>query len=150
MRLLGGRATLSQHLTAVLLSAAPLVLLLPSYIPDLSPVIPITFAFSITLFSRIIALIGFAWAALILIKGLSLAHEISWVRATVTVLLGWLALYVLLPLTGVLKAVSFCASRFKFSKQPACLTAACSGEWASTWWRIECGCSRTVDPADGD
>lgn len=103
-KLLGGRATLSQHLTAVLLSAAPLVLLLPSYIPYLGSIMPITFAYAISLFANIIALVGLAWAALILIKGLALAHEFSWARAAGVLLLSWLALYVLLPLSGILIA----------------------------------------------
>jgi hypothetical protein len=101
-KLLGGRATLSQHLTAVLLSAAPLVLLLPSYIPYLGSIMPITFSYATALFANIIALVGFAWAALILIKGLALAHEFSWARATGVLVLSWLALYVLLPLAGIL------------------------------------------------
>lgn len=101
-KLLGGRATLSQHLTAVLLAAAPLVLLLPSYIPYLGSIMPITFAYGIALFANVIALVGFAWAALILIKGLALAHEFSWARAAGVILLSWLALYVVLPLAGVL------------------------------------------------
>jgi hypothetical protein len=101
-KLLGGRATLSQHLTAVLLSTAPLVLLLPGYIPYLGNVLPITFSYGIALFANIIALVGFAWAALILVKGMALAHEFSWARATGVLLLSWLALNVLLPLAGIL------------------------------------------------
>ena len=66
-KMFSGRATLDQHLTAELLSAPPLVLILPSFIPDMSHVIPITFSFGITLFARILALVGFGWAALILI-----------------------------------------------------------------------------------
>jgi hypothetical protein len=63
---------------------------------------PITFSYAIALFGNIIALVGFAWAALILIKGLALAHEFSWARATGVLLLSWLALYVFLPLVGIL------------------------------------------------
>ncbi|MFL7837257.1 MAG: YIP1 family protein [Candidatus Promineifilaceae bacterium] len=103
-KLLGGRATLSQHLTAVLLASAPLVLLLPSYIPYLGSIMPITFAYAIGMFGNIIALVGLAWAALILIQGMALAHEFSWARATGVLLLSWLALYVLLPLAGILIA----------------------------------------------
>ena len=103
-KLVGGRATLSQHLTAVLLASAPLVLLLPSYIPYLGSIMPITFSYGIALFGNIIALVGLAWAALILIKGMALAHEFSWARATGVLLLSWLALYVLLPLAGILIA----------------------------------------------
>ncbi len=101
-KMLGGRGTLDQHLTAVFLSAAPLILLLPSYIPYLGQVMPITFAYGISLFSNLIAVIGFAWAALILIKGLGLAHEFSWWRATAVLVISWFVLYVLLPLAGIM------------------------------------------------
>lgn len=101
-KVVGGRATLGQHLTAVLLASAPLILILPTFIPDLSHIIPITFALGITLFSRILAVVGFAWAVLILIKGLALAHEFSWWRAMAVLLLSWLTIYALLPLAGVL------------------------------------------------
>ncbi len=101
-KILGGRATLSQHLTAVLLSAAPLVLIFPAFIPDLSRVIPITFAFAIALFSRILTLVGYAWAALILIKGLALAHEFSWWRALGILVLSAALLYILIPLAAVI------------------------------------------------
>lgn len=101
-KMFSGRATLGQHLTAVLLSAAPLVLILPSFIPDMSHVIPITFAFGITLFARILALVGFGWAALILIKGLAVAHEYSYWRSVGVLLLSWTAIYVVIPLVTVL------------------------------------------------
>ena len=101
-KMLGGRATLGQHLTAVLLASAPLVLLLPIYIPDLSPVIPFTFALGISIVSRLIAIVGFSWALLILIKGLELAHEFSWWRAIGILALSWLTVYLLLPLVSIL------------------------------------------------
>jgi hypothetical protein len=101
-KMLGGRATLGQHLTVVFLASAPLVLLLPAYIPDLSPVIPITFALGISIFSRLIAIVGFGWALLILIKGLELVHEFSWWRAIGILVLSWLTVYVLLPLILIL------------------------------------------------
>jgi len=104
-KMLGGRAALSQHMTAVLLAAAPLVLLLPSFIPYLGGIMPITFAYGIGLFSRIIALVGYAWALLILIKGLSLAHEFSWWRSASVMAVSWFVLYALLPLAGLLTAI---------------------------------------------
>lgn len=103
-KMFSGRATLGQHLTAVLLSAAPLVLLLPTFIPDLSSVIPLTFAFGITLFSRILALVGFGWAALILMKSLALAHEFSYWRSLGILVLSLAAIYVVIPLITVLLA----------------------------------------------
>lgn len=99
-KLIGGRATLSQHLTAVLLASAPLVLLLASLIPDLSPVTTLATATAITLFGRLIALIGLAWAAVILIKALALFHDFSWERAVWSPILTWLAIYLILPLAS--------------------------------------------------
>jgi lysylphosphatidylglycerol synthetase-like protein (DUF2156 family) len=100
-RLLGGRATLSQHLTVVLLAAAPLVLLLPSLIPDLSPITTIATAAAIALVGRLLALVGLIWAGIILIKGVALAHEFSWERAAGSLVFTWLLMYVLLPLLSI-------------------------------------------------
>jgi hypothetical protein len=100
-KLLGGKATLSQHLTAVLLASAPLVLLLPSLIPDLSSVTTIATAAAVTFVGRLIALVGLIWAGIILIKGVALAHEFSWERATGSLVFTWLLTYVLLPLLSI-------------------------------------------------
>ncbi len=101
-KLLGGRATLSQHLTAVLLASAPLVLLLPALIPNLSAVTTIATSAAITVFGRLIALFALAWAAIILIKGLSLYHEFSWERATLSLILTWLVITIVVPLASFL------------------------------------------------
>ena len=68
-KMVGGRAPLVQHLTAVLISSAPIALLRGTYILDMSPVMPVTFAVAISLFARIIAVTGFVWIALLLVKG---------------------------------------------------------------------------------
>jgi hypothetical protein len=104
--LLGGKATLSQHLTVVLLASAPLVLLLPSLIPDLSPVTTIATAAAIALVGRLIALVGVIWAGIILIKGVALAHEFSWKRAAGSLVLTWLLVNVLLPLLSIFALTS--------------------------------------------
>ena len=100
-KLLGSKATLRQHLTAVLLASAPLVLLLPSLIPDTSPVTTIATATAIALVGRLLALIGLIWAGIILIKGIAVTHEFSWERATGSLVLTWLLVYVLLPLLSI-------------------------------------------------
>ena len=101
-KLLGGKATLSQHLTVVLLASAPLVLLLPSLIPDTSPATTIATATAIVLVGRLLALVSVIWAGIILIKGIAVAHEFSWQRATGSLVLTWLIVYVLLPLLSVI------------------------------------------------
>ena len=65
-------------------------------------VMAITFAYGTALFANIIAQVSFAWAALILIKGLARAPEFSWAAATGVLVLSGLALYVLPPLASLL------------------------------------------------
>ena len=76
-KLLGGRATLPKHLAAVALAAAPLVLLIGLYIPDMAGVTTVPMAGAIHYYARILALIGLVWAGLIMLRTVSLAHEIS-------------------------------------------------------------------------
>jgi len=101
-KLLGGRATLPRHISAMLLAAAPLVLLIGLYIPNLEGVLSIPMAGAMHYYGRILALIGLVWAGLVLLRSLALAHEISLWRAAGALALTWLALYVLLPLVSLL------------------------------------------------
>ncbi len=100
-KLLGGRATLPKHLGAVALAAAPLVLLIGLYIPDLAGVLTAPMAGAVHYYARILALIGLVWAGLILLRTVSVAHEISLWRTVGAITLTWVVLYVLLPLAGV-------------------------------------------------
>ena len=100
-KLLGGRATLPKHLAAVALAAAPLVLLIGLYIPDLAGVLTIPMAGAIHYYARILALIGLVWAGLLLLRTISLAHEISVWRTFGAITLTWVVLYVLVPLAGI-------------------------------------------------
>ena len=100
-KLLGSKAALRQHLTAVLLASAPLVLLLPSLIPDTSPATTIATATAIALVGRLLALVGLIWAGIILIKGIAITHEFSWQRATGSLVFTWLLINVLLPLLSI-------------------------------------------------
>lgn len=101
-KMLGGRAPLPKHLGAMMLAAAPLVLTLGLYIPSLEGVLSIPMAGAVHYYARILAVIGLLWAALLLLRTLSVAHEISLWRAAGAITLAWLALYVLLPLASVL------------------------------------------------
>ena len=100
-KLLGGRATLPKHLAAVALAAAPLVLLIGLYIPDLANVTTVPMAGAVHYYARILALIGLVWGGLLLLRTISLAHEISVWRTVGAIALTWAVLYVLLPLAGV-------------------------------------------------
>ena len=50
---------------------------------------------------RILALIGLIWAGLIMLRTVSVAHEISVWRSVGAIALTWVVLYVLLPLAGI-------------------------------------------------
>lgn len=100
-KLLGGRATLPKHLGAMALAAAPLVLLIGLYIPDLANVTTAAMAGAVHYYARILALIGLVWAGLILLRTMSVAHEISLWRTVGAIALTWVVLYVLLPLAGI-------------------------------------------------
>jgi hypothetical protein len=103
-KLLGGRAPLPKHLGAMALSAAPLVLLIGLYIPNLEGVLSIPMAGAVHYVGRILALVGLAWAALLLLRSVALAHEISLWRAGGAIAVAWLAIYVLAPLAAILVA----------------------------------------------
>ena len=94
----GGRATLSQHLGAVALSAAPAILFLFAYAPDMNNVLPLPTATAIHYTGRIFGLIGVAWCGVLLLKTISVAHGMGMWKSAGVIVLTWLALYVLLPL----------------------------------------------------
>jgi hypothetical protein len=100
-KLLGGRAPLPKHLAAMALAAAPLVLLFGTYIPDMTGVLSAPMATAIHYYGRILAITGLAWAGLILLRTISLAHEISMWRTAGAMALTWAVLHVLVPLAGV-------------------------------------------------
>ena len=94
----GGKATLSQHLGAVALSAAPAIFFLFAYAPDMSNVLPAPTAVAIHETGRILALIGVVWCGVLLLKTLSVAHGMGLWKSAGVVVLTWVALYVVLPL----------------------------------------------------
>jgi hypothetical protein len=100
-KLLGGRATLPKHLGAVALAAAPLVLLIGLYIPDMAGVVTVPMAGAIHYYARILALIGLVWAGLLMLRTVSVAHDISLWRTFGAITLTWVVLYVLVPLAGI-------------------------------------------------
>lgn len=97
---LGGKATIVEHLVLAALCAAPAFLLFFFYAGDLSSYIPVTTAYSIRIAARLTGLIGIVWAAVILIKGLAIAHEFSYGRAIAAVALAYIAVDIILPLVA--------------------------------------------------
>lgn len=97
-RSLGGRATLPQHLAAVALAAAPGVLWLGAYVPDMRPVLSVPMSGAIDSFANLLALIGLLWGAALLLKTVAVAHGFGVWKTAGTVVLTWLTIYVVLPL----------------------------------------------------
>ncbi len=102
-KLLGGRATVAQHLAAVLLAAGPAVLFFVAFIPIMRYVLPLPYSMAIHYFGRVLALIAIGWSGLILLKTLAVAHDFSFWRSAGALALTWLFLWVIIP------AVSFAA-----------------------------------------
>ena len=98
----GGRATLNQHLGAVALSAAPAVLFLFVYAPDLSDVLLAPSAAAIHYTGRILALVGVLWCGALLLKAVGVAHGFGMWKSFGVALLTWVAMYVVAPLAVAL------------------------------------------------
>jgi len=105
-KLLGGRATLAQHLAAVALAVAPTVLLLVAFIPVMRYVLPLSYSMAIHYWGQVLAAIAIGWSVLILIKTLAVAHEFSFWRSIGALALTWLVLWVIVPVTS-LAALAF-------------------------------------------
>lgn len=99
---LGGRATLNQHLGAVALSAAPAVLFLFTYAPDLSDVLATPSAAAIHYTGRILALLGVIWCGALLLKAVGVAHGFGWWKSAGAVALTWVAMFIVAPLAVAL------------------------------------------------
>jgi hypothetical protein len=100
-RILGGRATLKQHLVAMALAVAPAVLLFLTYAGNLSPGIPVTSALGIQLVGRVLGLIAIAWIVVILVKSLAVAHDFSYWRAIASLALAYVLMYAVAPLVAL-------------------------------------------------
>lgn len=99
---LGGRATLNQHLGAVALSAAPAVLFIFAYAPEMSGAIAAPTAAAIHYTGRILALLGVIWCGALLLKAIGVAHGFGLWKSAGTVVLTWVVMYIIAPLAVVL------------------------------------------------
>ncbi len=103
-KVLGGKGTITQHLVAASLAVAPAFLLFFSFasLSGLADSFSVTVAAALIFLGRILALLAFLWAFIILIKSLSVAHEFSYWRAVATLGLTYVVLTFGLPLIGLL------------------------------------------------
>jgi hypothetical protein len=102
MKLIGGTGTVRQHLIALFLAGSPLFLLFFTYIPDLTPIFSFSYNLAFIYFGRILAMVAAGWAALILLKSLSVTHELSMWRSLGAIILTWAVIYIVLPLLSFL------------------------------------------------
>lgn len=100
----GGRATVNQHLGAVALSAAPSILFLFAYTPDMSNVLTAPSAAALHTTGRILALIGVLWCGALLLKAVDVAHSFGMWKSIGVALLTWVTLYIVTPLAVALAA----------------------------------------------
>jgi hypothetical protein len=98
---LGGRATLPQHIAAVALAAAPGVLWVGAYIPDMANVLTIPMSAAIRYFGNLLALIGLVWGAALLLRTVAIAHGFGMWKTLGAVLLTFVFIYIVLPLAGL-------------------------------------------------
>lgn len=98
----GGRATVNQHLGAVALSAAPSLLFLFAYAPDMSNVLSAPSAAALHYTGRILALIGVLWCGALLLKAVGVAHGFGMWKSIGVTLLTWVGLYIVTPLAVAL------------------------------------------------
>jgi hypothetical protein len=99
---LGGRATVNQHLAAAALAAAPAVLFLFTYAPNMNDVLPASSAAAIHYTGRILALIGVLWCGALLLKAVGVAHGFGMWKSAGAVLLTWIVMYAVMPLAAAL------------------------------------------------
>lgn len=107
-KLLGGKATIRQHLVAMSLAIAPAFLLVLIYWVS-APLTGMTIitATVVRFLARVLALVGILWSVAILLKALAHAHEFSMWRAGGTLVLTYAVLYFLVPVTSFLAAAYF-------------------------------------------
>lgn len=96
-KLLGGKGTVTQHLMGMALAIAPAFLLFFTFAGEFSTGIPAATQATFSIAGRILGLLALAWAFLILIKALAIAHEFSYWRAAGTLALAYTIMYIVIP-----------------------------------------------------
>ncbi len=96
-RSIGGKGSVREHLTAILLATAPTLLMVGLLIPPIAAGAGIPMALAIHLFARLLALVGVIWALILLVRIVATAHEFSNWRALGAMGLTAIALVLVLP-----------------------------------------------------
>ena len=100
-RFMGGQASITQHVSLLLLAAAPQVLTIVNYIP-LSPGVVNAPA---GILGRILSLVALIWSVVIVVTGLAVAHDVEQRKAVKMLAVFVLLVFVVLPILSVLAGV---------------------------------------------
>lgn len=100
-RLMGGQAPVEQHVSLLLLAAAPQVLTLVNYIP-LSPGVANAPA---GILGRLLSLIALIWSLVIVINGLAAAHDVERREAVKIMAVFVAVIFVVLPILSLLASI---------------------------------------------
>ena len=100
VKTIGGTGTLPEHLNLLALGAAPYILMFVAYLPDVGQ-----YALATQPLGRFLALITALWATAILVKALTVGHQVSAWRALGVVVAGAAIAFVLLPISAIFALV---------------------------------------------
>lgn len=100
-RFMGGQASITQHVSLLLLAVAPQVLTIINYMPLSTSVANAPAG----ILGRILSLAALTWSLVIVIKGLSVAHDVDHREAVKILAVFGVVMFVVLPIVGVLAGV---------------------------------------------
>lgn len=100
VKLMGGKGSLPQHLSLTMLAIAPYVLGIVNYLPSNS----IIMNFALGIFGRTLILLAGIWAIAILLKALSVAHDIELKSAVMALASAFVLVYLLVPVAVMMAA----------------------------------------------
>ena len=92
-KLWGGRGTLRQHLSLTALAVAPQVLGVLTFVPPTS-----VMGIALGIFGRTLSLVAAIWSLAILLKAVTIAHEIDVKKSALTLIGAFAVLYIALPI----------------------------------------------------
>jgi hypothetical protein len=100
-RFMGGQASITQHVSLLLLAAAPQVLTIVNYMPLSTSVANAPAG----ILGRILSLVALIWSLVIVVNGLSVAHEVERRDAVKILAVFVVVMFVILPVVSALAGV---------------------------------------------
>ncbi len=96
-KLWGGRGTLRQHLSLAALAVAPQVLALLTFVPTSS-----VMGIALGIFGQALSLVATIWSLAILLKAVTIAHEIELKKSALTLIAAFVVVYIALPIAQIM------------------------------------------------